>query len=510
MTLYGSQDPRILVTQIGSEEPGKRAVKLASKAGLKLDPWQQRVLRWALAEEVDGHLSSFEVGLIVPRQNGKGSVLEALELFWLFDTREKLILHSAHEFKTAQEAFIRIKGLVEGTPELDKLVKTYRTSHGEEGIELKDGRRLRFLARSRGSGRGFSASKVVWDEAFNLPEFMVEAMLPTVSAQPEPQIWYTSSSPDKDIAPCEPLGRLRERALNGDCEGLTYLEWSIEPHDDFCPTDCKMHDEPSNPQSWARANPGLGRRITEGYIKREMESMSPVGFARERLGVGNWPTPSSGWEVISEEAWADLEDPEARAEIPVVFAADITPSRSYGAIAVADGTTVEIVDHERGTFWMVDRLTELAEKHGPTVVVIDPSGPAGSLVDPLSARGITVIKPSARQMTNACGVFYERTTDAKTLRHLGQPELAMALSGAKKRPLGAAWAWGRNAESVDISPLVAATLAVWGFQNYAPEPEPPKQYFFDTSVIASPEPEEPSTTPPRDGATLNLKTGQWR
>jgi hypothetical protein len=206
--------------------------------------------------------------------------------------------------------------------------------------------------------------------------------------------------------------------------------------------------------------------------------MSPVGFARERLGVGNWPTPGTGWEVISLDDWAQCEDSTAEFSLPVVFAADVTPERAYGSIAVSDGVTVEITDHERGTHWMVPRIIELDAKHGPTAVIIDPAGPSNSLISPLEAAGIEVIKPSARNMTAACGLFYEKVTDSKTLRHRGQPELAVALSGSKKRDLGSAWAWARQAPSVDISPLVAATLALWGHQ-FVPEPEPPKTYFYD-------------------------------
>jgi hypothetical protein len=259
---------------------------------------------------------------------------------------------------------------------------------------------------------------------------------------------------------------------------LAYAEWSIDPHNDHCSSECRVHDEPSDPRAWARANPGLGRRITSAYIKREMEAMSPVGFARERLGVGNWPTPSKGWEVISQETWAELEDEHAKLVSPYVFAADVTPERSYGAIAVSDGTAVEIIDHRRGTHWMVARIIDLDAKYSPTVFVIDPSGPSNSLITPLEAAGITVVKPSARQMTAACGLFYEQAEDAKALRHLGQPELAVGLSGAKKRPLGNAWAWGRSLPSVDISPLVAVTLALWGHAEHAQQEEA-KSYFFD-------------------------------
>jgi hypothetical protein len=98
----------------------------------------------------------------------QGRILEARELAGLFLFGEQLILHSAHEFKTAQEAFRRVLGLIQNTPDLDKLVSRVRTSHGEEGVELRNGARLRFVARSTGSGRGFSGDVVILDEAYNL------------------------------------------------------------------------------------------------------------------------------------------------------------------------------------------------------------------------------------------------------------------------------------------------------------------------------------------------------
>ena len=73
-----------------------------------------------MGETAAGRWAAFEVGLIVPRQNGKGSILEALELAALFladpDAPPPLILHSAHEFKTSAEHFRRVRDLIEATP----------------------------------------------------------------------------------------------------------------------------------------------------------------------------------------------------------------------------------------------------------------------------------------------------------------------------------------------------------------------------------------------------------
>ena len=67
----------------------------------------------------------------------------------------------------------------------------------------------------------------------------------------------------------------------------------------------------------------------------------------------------------------------------------------------------------------------------------------------------------ARETAAACGQFYDAVV-AQELTHFDDAPLASALAGAQKRSLGDAWAWARRIPSVDISPLVAATLAKWG------------------------------------------------
>jgi hypothetical protein len=41
-----------------------------------------------------------------------------------------------------------------------------------------------------------------------------------------------------------------------------------------------------------------------------------------------------------------------------------------------------------------------------------------------------------------------------------------------KRRSGDAWAWSRKNSSIDISPLVAVTLALWGVETQASYREP--------------------------------------
>ena len=297
--LLGDQRPRLWSVPPSEVTEGPRAADLASLAGLELDDWQRWVLAQGLGRSA-GKWAAFEVALIVARQNGKGSVLEALELaaLFLFDD-VRLILHSAHEFKTAAEAFLRVRSLIDGRPEFERRVSRIRTAAGAEAIELRNGKRLRFVARSSGSGRGFTADLVILDEAYKLGDQEMAALLPTLSARPDPQVWYTSTAGGPESVQ---LGRVRDRGLKGSDPSLAFMEWSADDGDDQ-----------ADPVVWARANPGQGIRISEAYIAREMAALGPEAFARERLSIGDYPSGNAGsWDVIAEDAWGAAASRGAR------------------------------------------------------------------------------------------------------------------------------------------------------------------------------------------------------
>src|SRR3979490_2286742 len=108
MPCYGNQTPTIRSVPPYSSSAGREAVELAAHAGLVLDPWQKLVLEDGLGEGRNGQWAAFEVAMVLSRQNGKNAVFEARELAGLFLFNEQLIIHTAHEFKAAQEAFRRL------------------------------------------------------------------------------------------------------------------------------------------------------------------------------------------------------------------------------------------------------------------------------------------------------------------------------------------------------------------------------------------------------------------
>ena len=472
--LLGDQRPRVCslppVPPLSSA--GSEAVDLAASAGIVLDDWQAYVLDRSLGERAPDRWAAFEVGLIVSRQNGKGTVLEARELAGLFLFGEELILHSAHEFKTASDAFRRIAATIQDNRQFSRHVKRIRTANGSEMIELNGGQRLRFVARSAGSGRGFSADVVILDEAYELGDKEMEALLPTLSARPNPQVWYASTAGNPMSVQ---LGRIRERGLRGGDQSLAFFEWSANEEDD-----------PADPLTWARANPGLGIRISPEYIARERATLSPDGFARERLSIGDYP---SGGAQVRIEQWAACADPASRITGPVALAFAVERDGSSAAIAVsgrrADGRGHgELTEPpRRGTAWLIPRVLELAAAHDPCVLVINPVAAAGAFEKELAEHGFST-KPgpgerrlqvvAAREYAQACGALAADVANDRW-RHLGQGPLDAAVAGAQTRDLADAWAWSWKHSRTDIAPLEAVTLARHGFATFgvktAPEPD---------------------------------------
>jgi len=426
---------------------GLEAADLAASAGLVLDEWQADILHGALGERRDDRWAAFEVAVIMPRQNGKGVLLEARELAGLFLFGEELILHSAHEFKTAAEAFRRVLSLIQSTPDLDRRVAKVRTSHGDEGVELKGGQRLRFVARSTGSGRGFSGDCVILDEAYNLSPDAMAALLPTMSARPNPQLWYTSSAP---LVSSDVLRTLCKRGREGRSASLAYFEFCAEPM-------AAHHDR----QAWVDANPALGIRISEEFIARELEALGEVEFARERLGI--WP--EDGVETVFPlAAWAACAiDPPEPPPRPVFFL-DASPglgSASIGVAAVYDGKPhLELADYRPGTDWLVARAAELASRHQGARFAALASGAVSALLPALRDVGVEPQEFTGPDMGRACGHLQKLIAD-RGMTHSGDPLFAEALAVAVKRDIGDdLWTWSRR-KSGDISPLVAVTGAAW-------------------------------------------------
>lgn len=457
-----------------SFELADAALELGAACGLIMDWWQEDILRAGLAFLPDGRWAASEVGASVPRQNGKNGVTELRQLAGLFLVCEfpvsrsidPLAVHTAHLNDTSQEACRRLELLIDSNDELSRKVKRISRANGKEAIEIKNGERIRYRARTKGGGRGYAGDDLYLDEAMFLPEFGYGALRPILSARPNPQIWYTGSAVDQEVHDDGVVfARVRERGIEESDPRLVYFEWSLpyERPDDV------PEESLTDVEVWAQANPALNVRIMPETVDSEQQSMAARSFAVERLGVGDWPDTDRANHVIDMRVWQALHDTASEAKDPVCFTFDVAEDRSRASIAVGgkreDGLVHgEVVDRRPGTGWVAPRLKDLMDRHECLPARYDGNGPAASLEPELRRLGVQVEPVSGGEMAQACGQFFD-LVEQRGLRHRGRPELESALTsalkGAAKRPSGDAWKWSRTNSSVDVSPLVAVTMAAW-------------------------------------------------
>ena len=528
--IIGHQRPRLAsVPYACSYHFGEQAVELARQSGLVLDDWQAWGLARSMGTREDGRWAAFEVCWICARQNGKNAVLEARQLAGLYVIREELQIHTAHEFKACSEHFRRIETIIRSNDSLLRKVKRngIRTSHGEEAIELRAepslifgargtqirrsvAPRLRFLARSRGSGRAFTAEAVYYDEAMILAQEDVDASMPTMSAVPNPQMWFTGSAGFPDSTQ---LSSVRDRGIAGTDPTLVFLEWSCEFCPELCPDRkaprCRFgHDRRDDPHSWARANPGFNIRISQEHVGREFIKMAASGFDRERLGIGDWPAGDLSFAVIPQHDWDERTWP-GPGEMPrpgrVALWVDITPDQSAATIAIAGllpqepagdgsvqperGCTLEIGndgtwdDHRAGVDWILPRLRELKSRQRVAVIGVDPVGPGAELITAIENEpGLAAVLQTCqlRDVAQAHAQFLRGLgvpppaelpgpdgPPKATIWHRDQPDMRRAVAAAVQRDVGdGQHAWARRDTDEDISPLCAGTMAVWAARKF--------------------------------------------
>lgn len=435
-----------------SQQRADEMVDLAELAGLVLDPWQVIGAEGACRVRSDNKWSAFMVAILANRQNGKGSIMEARQLAGLFVWGSRLQVHTSHEFRTAQKHFERILMLIESTPTLDRMVQRVRRADGEESIETREGTVLQFMARSLKSGRGITGDDVYLDEAFALKRQMMASLMSTMSARSvthNPQLWLASSAgmPESDV-----LWGVRESAVDGTDPRLAYMEWSA-------PDDADADD----PQVWADANPALGIRISEDFVRAERASLGDEEFKRERLGI--W-APLGGEPVFPVGAWRGLIDEDSRRGDRLLLAVEVAGNRESASIVAVsprpDGLVhVEVIDNREGTSWLGHRLAELQKRHEPEAIWAIAGSHVDAMLPTWRRDGVRVRLMKFTDYVKACGEVYSLVVDAG-LRHLGDEILTAAVEGVAQKWTNdrAAFYWSRKDSSVDITALVAATVGV--------------------------------------------------
>lgn len=449
---------------------GPEVADICGEAGFYPDPEQQTLLDLTFALDTNGKSAAFEVDVIAARQNLKTGFVLMAELGWLFVTEEDLIVHSAHELDTTGEAFVDMKALIENTPAFSRRLAGGPSNgiyegNGQWRIELADGRRLKYKARTKGGGRGLTGNKVVLDEGFALMPSHMGALLPTLAAVDDPQV-LTASSAGK--AESDVLRDKRDRGRKALTARHVYAEWGdTNPWVGCLREDCQ-HEKTAvgcvldDEARWAVTNPALGRRITLDTLRSMRQGMPPLEFAREFL-VWWDERPKSGKLAIDATAWGRLVNPDAAKPRGAWVYLASSPDGSRTSIATAsDGSkgrtlvlTKTLEDHAA----VVKRLRRLQRRGDVAGIALNPRTQIASLLPALKRAGIEYEEASEAEAGQACIGMLKAIADER-LEHVGQLDLDTAAGEATTRRVGESDRFDqRDPEGPDISPIVAAAGA---------------------------------------------------
>jgi hypothetical protein len=482
--LYGLDCPPLWGTPRRPELPtlGGKVAKVMERLGYTPMPWQRYV--WDVALEIDPatrRLWHRDVGLSVPRQQGKTQGLLAVKVHRAQAWKRQRIVYAAQTRSMARE---RWEDEFWATIEASRIARRFlcRKANGHEAIIAKaTSSRIGITSNTERAGHGPPLDLGVIDEAFAHEDDRLEqAFSPAMLTRPMAQLWWASAGgTEKSVF----LNKKREagRALieelwrTGVHTRQAYFEW-------FAPEDMARDD----PATWWATLPALGHTVDESTIQAELEKLDPAEFDRAYLNRTRKAEPPPDPNVPRAK-WLKISEPTSQPGADIALSVDVSQDRGSSSIGVAsirgDGRVhLELVDRRPGTDWVVPALARLSKLWKPLVVAVASSGaPAGSLIDDLVAAGITVpetkdkdrphrghlVVMRSNDVVEACGQMADAMNQG-TAVHRDQAPLTAAVNGARTRRVGDAWQLDRTKSLTDVSPFVAVTIARWALVTRGP------------------------------------------
>lgn len=464
----GNQIPTEWVVPESISNDCLEVIDIMEAAGFPLMQWQQLLLEsWCGVDEF-GKWTANSVGNSVPRQNGKTlTILGRASGEMLLNEGD--VIYTSQLQKTSTETFKEMCKLFESRA-LRRYVATrgIRTALGREEIWLKNGSRIKFLARTRNGGDGQHGSLLIFDEAQALDDQAQESFLPAVSAAQArrgSQVIYNGTPPKRGDYGLI-FERLRNDALGGKTKRLVWTEWSAGYGG-------RVPDQ-TNRILWERMNPSYGILIPESVIERESETMESETFAHQRLGW--WTGQRAAQTLISETEWRALESESPETWERLAYGVRFSPDGSLVALSVAvlnEGRVhVEFIRQEptaRGIRWLVDWLVEREDECA--CIAIDGKSAADDLKLQLLDRRFPkqAIKVAGTDFaSNAAAAMVNGVADG-TVTHYPTEELDSSATKSVRRRIGTSGGFGFAGEHAEI--IESAGLALYAVRTTRRDPK---------------------------------------
>ena len=466
----GNQRPTSSVIPAFASNDVFDALDLLSSAGFECMDWQAYLLEAWMGVAANGRWSAPIVGNETPRQQGKTRCIQgraAAEMLFY----EGTVIYTAQLQKTSTETFEEMAQLVD-TRALRKFLAPggIRTALGREEIRMKNGARMKFLARTRNGGNGQHGSLLIFDEAQYLEPQAQGSFLAAISAcrtRRGPQTIYNGNAPEDDDY-AQVYEKIRADALSGNTSMTAWTEWGCGCTGDL--------PDVADRNLWWRVNPSWGVLLHPDTVEAEFESEDAVRFAHQRLGWFRKREAEKG-ALFKRDEWAALQ---------VASAPDGPGKRAFGVRFTADGAGVALsacklsgdaahVEFIReapmsdGIGWLESFLSDPARLATCAAIAIDGKSDAADLEKRLRDAGVpkpVLMVATPATAISAAGMLTNAIRDGK-LTHVDDPALATSVLTATRRPIGReGYGFGGNF----AARVESCALALWAARTTKRDP----------------------------------------
>lgn len=429
-----------------------------------------------VVEAVDGDVPLYDsVTALIPRRSSKTTSVWAILLGRGALVRDFRAIYTAQDGTRAGQQFRSFMRLLQQQGHEDSGLVKLSWSNGRETIEFPEtNARIWVVAPRSGNYRGEAADLLVFDEAGELDldksADILEGVLPLMDTRPMGQVIF-AGTPATQRA-----GLFWDRLVEAREDPALYgiVDYSIDDATDPWSEDGELRQD-----VLLATHPGLTSGLTTlTKMLKRAKQMERASFEREYLC--RFPY-SSDTRAISAEDWEALERVRV-AERPSRFtlAFDCAPDGSSAALVAAwrdeDGNPhVEVVEHRAGTKWIAKTVAEMSR--AAAAVVYDGIG-ANALPAEQIAQRRDGTKGTGLKYADVLAAVALLNTEitAHRLRTPEDPAMDAAAEAAVWRSTERGRMFGRSTALGDVTPLVAAALALLAFDRlpkggtYRPSP----------------------------------------
>lgn len=241
----------------------------------------------------------------IPRKNGKSTLSAGIALYLLLADGEfgAEVYSAAGDREQARIVFEDCKAMISLVPALKKRLKTYKNSIIAEGLNSS----YKVLSADADSKHGFNAHAIIFDELHTQPNRDLWDVLTTsTGAREQPMVVAITTAGYDRNSICWEQHEYARKVKEGIVDDPSFFAFiaAADESDDW-----------TSPETWKKANPGLGQTIKMDYLEeacKKAQQTPALQNTFRRLHLNQWTSQATRWmDMATWDSTASMVVPES-------------------------------------------------------------------------------------------------------------------------------------------------------------------------------------------------------